>query len=234
MTTIQKIRIALFTSAVALSSLPAVHAQTLTFDVDITTASLSADSANAPFYLDLDMMYGNSSLASNTATLSNFSFTGGSAVGSATTSGGASGSLGGTVTLGVSSTQTAAELFQAFSPGTTNISFVATITEKGPDIGTPSEFTASILDSSLGFPAQLFTTAPDTESLVTLNLNSANTVANVNAYTSISSADGNTPVTGVTASVVAVPEPSISAAILGCAAMMIALCVRQSAKRQMI
>jgi hypothetical protein len=231
MTTTQKLRIALFASAVALSSLPAVHAQTLTFDVDITTASLSADSANAPFYLDLDMMYGNSSLASNTATLSNFTFTGGSAVGSAVTSGGASGSLAGTVTLGVSSTQTAAELFQAFSPGTTNISFVATITEKGPDVGSPSEFTASVMDSSLGFPAQLFTTAPDTESLVTLNLNSANTIANVNTYTSISSADGNTPVTGVTA-LVAVPEPSTSAAILGCAAMMIALYFRHSAKRQ--
>jgi hypothetical protein len=231
MTTTQKLRIALFASAVALSCLPAAHAQTLTFDVDITTASLSADSANAPFYLDLGMTYGNSSLASNTATLSNFTFTGGSAVGSAVTSGGASGSLAGTATLAVSSTQSAAELYQAFSPGTTNISFVATITERGPDIGSPSEFTASILDSSLGFPAQLFTTAPDTESLVTLNLNSANTIANVNTYTSVSSADGNTPVTGVTA-FVAIPEPSTTAAILGCAAMMVALYLRYSARRQ--
>jgi hypothetical protein len=230
MTTTHKIRIALVASAAALSGLSGLRAQPLFFDVDIKTASLSSDSSNAPFYLDLDMIYGNSSLASNTATLSSFTFTGGSALGTPVATGGASGSLSSTVSLTASSTQPASELYQQFSSGVTNINFLASITENGPDVGTPTEFTVGILDSSLGFPAQLFTTAPDTESLITLDLNSANTEADVNAYTSISSADGNTPVLGVTATV---PEAPTSTAILGGAAIMTALFIRRISGRQM-
>jgi hypothetical protein len=231
MTTTQKFRIALFASAAALSGLPGLQAQPLIFDVDINTASLSSDSSNAPFYLDFDMLYGNSSLASNTATLSSFSFTGGGALGTGVASGGASGSLGGTVSLTASSTQPSSEFYQEFSSGVTNINFFATITENGPDVGTPTEFMSSILDSSLGFPAQLFTTAPDTESLLTVDLNSANTIADVDTFTSISSADGNTPVLGVAA---AVPEAPTSTAALCCAAMLIALGGRRLSRRQMI
>jgi hypothetical protein len=231
MTTTQKLRIALSASALALSGLSGLHAQPLIFDVDINTASLSSDSSNSPFYLDLAMIYGNSSLASNTATLSDFSFTGGSAVGTGVVTGGASGSLSSTVSLTASSTQPSSEFYQQFSSGVTNINFFATITENGPDIGSPTEFTATILDSSLGFPAQIFTTAPDTESLVTLDLNSANTFRDVGTYTSISSADGLTPILGVTATV---PEAPTSTAVLCGAAMMIALCLRQAARRQMI
>ena len=177
------------------------------------------------------MLYGNSSLASNTATLSNFSFTGGSALGTGVATGGASGGLSSTVSLTASSTQPASEFYQQFSSGVTNINFFATITENGPDIGTPTEFMASILDNSLGFPAQLFTTAPDTESLLTLDLNSANTISAVDTYASLSSADGITPVLGVTATV---PEAPTSTAILCCAAMMVALCLRPFAGRQTI
>jgi hypothetical protein len=222
----------LLASVVALLSAPAVRSQVLTFDVDINTAALSADSANAPFYLDFTMDYGNSALASNTMTLSSFSLTGGTAIGSATTSGLASGSLTSTVALTASSANPASELYQQFSSGVTDINFKASVTEKGPDVGTPTEFTASILDSSLGFPAQLFTTAPDTASLVTLDLNASNTVGDVGAFTSISSADGSTPVPGVTAAIAPIPEPSTTAAVFGGAAAMLAFCVRRFGSRK--
>jgi len=223
----------LLASAIALLSAPALRSQTLSFNVDLVTSGLAAqDGANAPFDLDFQMSYGNSSLATTTATLSNFQFTGGGAVGSAVTSGSATGNIASTVTLTASAAHPANELYQQFSSGVTNIQFTATITEPGPDVGIPTEFTASILDNSLTFPAQLFTTAPDTASLVTLNLNSANTLANVGAYTSLSSADGNTPVTGVTAMVSAIPEPSTTAAVLGGAAALLAFCVRRFGRLQ--
>lgn len=215
-------------AAFALLGSPAMRAQTLNFLVDINTATLAAqDGANAPFYLDFDFNYGNSSLAGNTATLYDFALTGGGAVGSAVTNGSATGSIGSTVTLTASAADPLNELYQQFSAGTTDIQFRASITERGPDIGVPSEFSVSILDDSLGVPAQLFTTAPDTASLVTLDLNSANTIGNVDAYTSVSSADGNTAVTGVAASIRPVPEASATAALLGGALASLAICARR-------
>jgi hypothetical protein len=228
-----KSSLTLLASVIALLSAPALRSQTLTFLVDINTSTLSADSANAPFYLDFTMDYGNSALASNTATLSLFSLTGGTAVGSATTTGSASGSLTSTVALTASSTHPESEFYQQFSSGVTDIKFKETVTETGPDVGTPSEFTASILDSSLGFPAQLFTTAPDTASLVTLDLNASNTLANIGTYASLTSADGNTSVPGVTASITAIPEPSTTAAMFGCAVAIFAFSARRFRKRQM-
>jgi hypothetical protein len=220
----------LLTAAVALLAAPALRAQVLTFNVDISTAALAAqDGANAPFDLDFIMDYGNSSLASNTTTLSNFVLTGGTAVGSAVVaSGTASGSLGSTISLTASSAHPDSEIYQGFSSGVSNISFTASVTETGPNTGlTQSDFKAAILDNSLTFPAQLYTTAPDTASLVYLTLNASNTLSNVGAYTSTASADGNTAVTGVTASITAIPEPSTTAAIIGCAAVMFALFARR-------
>ena len=234
MTSALRNSLALSALAIALISAPAMRAQVLTFDVNIVTTGLSADAANAPFYLDFASTFGNTSNASNSVTLSNFAFTGGSALGSAVLTGGAAGSLTSTATLAISSTHPQSEIYQQFSSGVTDISFKAVVDETGPNVGTPSEFTAAILDNSLGSPAQLFTTAPDTASLVTLNLDASNTLANINAYTSISSADGNTPVTGVTASISAIPEPSTTAAILGGAVMLFALGARRFARRQLV
>ena len=220
-----KNQLALFVSTIALLSVPALRSQTLTFNVDLNTALLNAqDGAHAPFSLDFQLTYGNSALATNTATLSNFLLTGGNAVGSAVTTGSASGSLSSTVLLSASSAHPFNELYQQFTSGVTNIQFTATITETGPDVGVPSEFTVAILDDSLGSPAQLFTNAPDTESLVTLDLSSSNTINNVDTYRSLSSADGNTPVTGVSASV---PETSMTLALAGCAAALLVFCSRR-------
>ncbi len=214
-------------TAFALLGAPALHAQLLTFDVDLNTAALnSQNSANAPFYLDLQLNYGSTPQPSSTVTLSDFQFTGGNALGSATTSGSASGSLGSTVSLTASSSSQFNELFQQFSSSTTDINFHALVSESGA--GTvPTEFATAIFDNSLGSPAPLFTSAPDTQSLVLLNLNPTNTMANVGAFTSISSADGNTPVTGISATITPVPEPSTTAAILGGAVLLFAFCARR-------
>jgi hypothetical protein len=214
-----KNKLALFASAIALITVPARAAQTLVFDVNIDTAGLGAELADAPFYLDFQLLYGNSSLAANTATLSNFDFSGGIAAGSPVLIGSAAGSLSSTVALTASSTHTDSEFYQAFQPTVTDISFLATVTETGPDIGTPSEFSASILDSSLGFPAQIYTTAPDTESLVEVNLNSSNTVGDVRTYAGVSSADGNTPLAGVVANV---PDQGATAALVASALLALA------------
>jgi hypothetical protein len=212
-------KFALVASAIALITVPARATQTLVFDVNIDTAGLSSAFADAPFDLDFQLLYGNSSLASNTATLSNFVFTGGAATGSPVLIGSATGDLSSTVTLTASSTNTDSEFYQSFLPTVSDISFLATVTEKGPDIGTPTEFTASILDNSLGFPAQIFTTAPDTESLIVLDLNSSNTIDDVHSYAGVSSADASTPLVGV---VTSVPDRGTTAVFLAGAALALA------------
>jgi hypothetical protein len=219
MNTTTKTKLALFASAIALITVPARANQTLFFDVNIDTAGLSSELSDAPFYLDFQLLYGNSSLAANTATLSSFDFSGGTVTGSPVLVGSAIGDLSSTVTLTANSTHTDSEFYQAFQPTVTDISFLATVTEAGPDIGTPTEFTASILDSSLGFPAQIFTTAPDTESLLVLDLNSSNTFRDVQAYSGVSSADGNTPLVGVAATV---PDRGATAVLFACAAFALA------------
>lgn len=233
MKTLLKNTFALFATAIALLSAPAMRAQVLTFNVDIATAGLSADSANAPFNLDFNLHYGNSALASNTVVLSNFSFTGGSALGSPVLGGSATGSLGSSVSLLANSTHAFSDFYQQFSAGTTDIKFTATVTEPGPDVGIPTEFTAAIFDNSLGSPAQLFTTAPDTLSLVTLNLSSSNTIANVKTYSAFASADGNTALSGVQA-LAAIPEPSTTAALFGGVVLMFSFCVRRFGRQQTV
>ncbi len=224
-TTLRNI-LALAASAIALLCAPALRAQVLTFNVDISTAGLSADSANAPLFLDFNLHYGNSALSSNNVVLSNFTFTGGSAIGSPVLTGSATGSTASSVTLTASSANPNADFYQQFSAGVTDIKFTAKVTESGPHVGAPTEFTTAIFDSSLGSPAQLYTTAPDTMSLLILDLNASNTIANVQTYSAFASADGNTSLAGVQA-LAAIPEPSTTAAMCGGVAMMFAFCARR-------
>jgi hypothetical protein len=229
MNTALKTRLAFLASAIALLCAPALRAQTQSFLVDINTSTLNTqDSANAPFYLDFQLNYGNSANASSTVTLSSFTLTGGSAVGSPLTFGSATGSLNSLVTLTASSTagqNGSNELYQQFGSGVTDIKFTATVFEPGPNIGTPSEFVTGVFDSALGAAGPLNTTAPDGQNLLTLNLDASNTFANVNTYTSLSSADGTT-VTGVTASAT-IPEPTTTAAMLGGVVVVFALGARR-------
>ncbi len=232
MNNILKNNLALLAMAIALLSAPEARAQVLAFDVNLNTAALAAqDSANAPFYLDFQLNYGSTPEPSNTVNAYAFLFTGGSALGTATTSGTASGSLNNSLSLTASSSSQLNELYQQFSPGTTNINFQANITEAGSG-ATPTSFTIAIMDNSLGSPAQLYTNAPDQASMVVLNLSPSNTLANIGAFSSVSSADGNTLISGVS-SAIAVPEPSTTAAIVGCAVLPFAFCARRFRKPQL-
>ncbi len=220
-----KLRLSILGTALALLGGPALHAQTLNFNVDLNTAGLSADTF-APFDLDFQLNYGNSALLTSTAVLSNFSFTSGTALGTATTIGSASGNLAGAVTLTASSSSLNNEFFQQFSPGTTDIKFNALITELGPNVGAPTQFTVGILDNSLGFPAQIFTTAPDTANLLTLNLADSNTLASINTFAGVSSADGSISLSNVSGAS-SVPEPATTATLVGGAGLLVAFGLRR-------
>ncbi len=177
----------------------------LNFRVDIDTASL-AGAANGPFFLDFQLNEGSGSLT-NAVTLSDFVFDGGSATGTASTWGNASGSLSNNIWLSDDPTSPFNEIFQGFSAGTTGIHFEASITQQIPG-ATPDGFFVSILDSENNFP-QIDTDAPDGVSLVALNINSSNTISDLGAYSSTS------PL-GVVASVgTPVPEASTMGMVFG-------------------
>jgi hypothetical protein len=219
-------KIALLASAIALLGVPALRAgQPLNFTVDINTTGLSAESAGAPFYLDITMTTNNPDPTSptNTATLSNFQYTGGSATGSATTTGSVTGNLSSGASLTASAATTYSDIFQAFSSSVTNISFNASITDTEPFLSPPQEFTVTLLDSSTGSPAPIFTSAPDQTYLLELPINSTDAIA---TYNGTFSADGNTALSNV--SLVAIPEPSVTAAAMGGVAMAIGFLRRRS------
>jgi len=182
------------------------------YTINLNTAALSAD-ASSPFYLDFQFSSG-ATVGNNTITLSNFTFTGGSATGSATLIGTASGSLGSTVTL-KDAKSTVTEFYQGFTAGTTNISFTLDSTLNVDPGLTPDEFSVSILDSATGSPAQIYTTAPDTASLLTENINST-TAPSIATYHGDGPSDGSNSgsLSGVQLTVAAVPEPT-SVALLG-------------------
>lgn len=76
-------------------------ASTFDFHVDINTSALTL-APNGPFSLDLELDQGNSGLAAS-VNISNFTFANGSATGSPTLSGLASGNLGTSVVLSANS-----------------------------------------------------------------------------------------------------------------------------------
>jgi hypothetical protein len=230
MNSVLKLRLAILGAAVSLLSVPVLRSQTLNFNVDLNTAGLSADTA--PFSLDFQLNYGNSALATSTAVLSNFAFTGGAPVGSPTLNGSASGNLTSGLTLTASSASLNNELTQQFGSGVTDIKFNALISEPGPNIGLPSEFTVSIFDNSAGSQEPIFTTAPDTESMLTLNLDASNTLADVDTFVGNESANGSISLSNISASAT-IPEPATTAALFGGAGLLVALGLRRFRQARM-
>lgn len=204
-----KSNIAKLALALALLCSPLLKAANFNFHIDLDTAALNS-APNAPFFLDFQLNEGSGSLT-NSATLSNFTFDGGSAAGSPSIFGNATGSLGGTVSLFDSPASPFNEFFQGFTAGTTGIHFDASISQNSPG-ATPDGFAVAILDSEPGFP-QIATNAPDGVSLVSLGIKAANSLADVGVY-------GSTLPAGVTATVI--PEPSDVAAFLGIAVSLLA------------
>jgi hypothetical protein len=159
--------------------------------VDVNTAPL-VGSAAGPFSLDFQLL----GSFSNTATVSNFSFGGGSAVGAPTLAGGATGSLASGVTL-TDSASFFNEFFQEFTPGA-RVGFDVSVTDIGPAQGfSPDAFSFSILD---GFLAQIPTTGLG-DSLLLVNITTTPGIGGVQTFSSTSPA-------GVAVTVSAVPEPA--------------------------
>lgn len=129
------------------------------YHIDINTSSLVG-----AFSLDFQLN-GGIPLA-NTATISNFTFGGGSASGSPTAFGSATGSLGSTVVLN-DSANFFNELYEGFTPGST-LGFDVTLTGN-VNTPTPDLFAVAILDSSLP-PLNIPTTDTVGDQLFYVNL----------------------------------------------------------------
>lgn len=117
----------------------------LSYSVNLNTSSLMGHPAG-PFFLEFQLTDGSGlDDANNTAILSNFSFGAGSAVGSPTLTGGASGSLSSSVTLTDSSFFN--QFIQQFTPGTV-LSFTLALTTNVDSGPTPDLLSFSILDKT--------------------------------------------------------------------------------------
>ena len=116
------------------------------FHVRIDTSGLGSSpaSAGAPFSLDLQFNDGGV-LGNNTVQVTNFTYSGGSATGSAIATGGAAGDIGSTVTF--DNSDVFQELHQTFTPGTL-LAFDVNLTQNVDGL-TPDSFVVAILDKDL-------------------------------------------------------------------------------------
>jgi hypothetical protein len=193
--------------AVAAILAPAtMPAATFNFHVDLNVSSL-VGTPNSPFFLDFQLNEGSGSLA-NSVTITNFLFTGGSATGSPQTFGLATGTLGSSITLNDNTSSPFNEIFQGFTAGTTDIQFDVTLSQNSPGI-TPDGFIISILDSEANNPP-IATTDFTSSSMITVPIGAANSLGDVQTFTSTSPAGATATVTPA-----AVPEPSSMVALIG-------------------
>lgn len=126
-------------------ALPVAARAQVNYSVWVDTSSLVGN-PNGPFSLDFQLNDGSAfGDGNNTATLSDFTFGGGGATGSANLFGGASGDLSSGVTLGDSSAFN--EFYQTFTPGSW-LSFKVSLTTQADSGGTPDLFSFAILDGS--------------------------------------------------------------------------------------
>lgn len=138
-----KYLLALLAAGCVLGGSTTTNAAVYHITVDTSALSAPAVAGSAPFSLDFQFNNG-VLLGNNTATVSNFNFGGGSALGSATAFDGAAGSLGSSITF--DNTSAFQELFQAFTPGST-LSFDISLTQNVDGL-TPDAFAFSILDNN--------------------------------------------------------------------------------------
>jgi hypothetical protein len=175
----------------------------LTYYVVLNTASLGSD-ANGPFSLDFQLATGSGNVT-NSVTLSNFTFLGGSPAGSPNyTDGSESGSVPGTLTL--TNADANNEFAEQFASGVTKIQFEVSETENTEEVtsGTPTDdqFNLYIDDANNSTNDDIATGATDGgDELLESPLFENATLSSVKTYNSI------TPDSGVTVTTV-VPEPA--------------------------
>ncbi|MEI9895411.1 MAG: NF038129 family PEP-CTERM protein [Chthoniobacter sp.] len=190
----------------------ATHADTFNFHVDLNLAGI-VGTPTSPFFLDFQLNEGSGTLQ-NSVTISNFLFTGGSPTGSPSIfSDTATGDLGSSISIIDNPSSAFNEIFQGFTAGTTDIQFDVTLSQNVSGV-TPDGFLIQLLDSQAGNPV-IPTTDPN-GTMLTVPIGSANTLADVATFTSISPA-------GATATASAVPEPSAAVALVGGAACLLGL-----------
>jgi hypothetical protein len=151
-------------SLLALNSAKATTFPDLSYNVTLNLANLAGYSADAPFSLDLQLAQGSGNV-SNTVTLSNFVFTGGTSDGTPNfTTGGESGSLASSLVL--TDTATDNEFAEAFSSGVTSISFHVDQTPNSEEVtqGTavPEQFNVYIIGDDLNYAPTTDPTGADT------------------------------------------------------------------------
>ena len=165
------------------------YAGSFHFEIDTSALGSLPASAGAPFSLDLQFVDGGV-LGNNTVQVSNFTYGGGTATGSATTAGGAAGDIGSTVTFDNSTFFQ--ELYQSFTPGT-KLAFDVNLSQNVDGL-TPDSFVVAILDKDL---LNIPTTGTG-NSLVQIDINQATGTLVVNVGSG----------TGDYVSVNVVPEPT--------------------------
>jgi hypothetical protein len=195
------------------------RAGVLNYLVDINTSALVGN-PSAPFSLDFQSNW--ASGLSQTVTLNNFIFTGGSVTGPASLfGGGVTGDLGSSLVFNASLGNSSNEYYQALTSGVTDIKFNLSLTTNSAGI-TPTSFSAAILDNLLG---NIPTTAAGSDNLVFASIDGLNTT--ISGYNS-TVAGSSTP--GVNVTLTAIPEPSAYAGILGACALTAGLYRRQRRK----
>ena len=203
---ISRTLIACCAAVLGLAAVPGAHATNFTYWVVLNTSGLdSSDGANAPFSLDLSLVQGSGNVT-NTVTLSNFGFTGGSfdtGSGDVYTQGAETGSFASSVTL--NNTDIDNEYAGEFDASVSLIRFEVVETTNSEVVGTGTpindNFTVQIDDQS----SNLYISTSDPSSADTLVDNALfenETLSSVQTYNSVS------PDAGVTTQVSAVPEPA--------------------------
>ena len=185
----------------------------VSFHVDLNAADLLTG-YSSPFFVAIQLAKnGPDSAVSNTVTATNFTFTGGSFLGTAATQGNALGDFASTITLTPGGTQPALIIGQ-ISTSVTDIGFDVTATGILSDLVHPDEFQIFLGYMSGTGPKQIATTDsdPNRQALAYLDFTSTTlTPSSVQTFT----APGH-PASDVTVSnVTDVPEPSTFATLLG-------------------
>ena len=184
-------RILIAASAALLSTLafaPSAKATTfpdLTYNVTLNLSSLN-EFPNGPFALDLQLATGSGN-QTNTVTLSNFVFTGGTATGTDFSFGNVSGSIGTSLVLTSNSnpnTATDNEFAELFSAGVTQISFKVDQTPNSETVTSgsaiPEQFNVAIVDQNENNLAT--TDSSGANELVSTPLGSTSTAASVETF----------------------------------------------------